>query len=560
MRVNRSMQFPVAVFLAVSLAAPRLTVAQVPASRRAAPAPADAAEWRTYNRSYDGQRFSPLTQLTTANVAQLRRVCTYDTKEQVSFQTGPLVVDGTMIFTTDTATYAIDAATCAPKWKRGTGQKPTFLGAHRGVAYDGGRVFRGAGVNHVQALDAKSGRVVWDVAVGEARKGQSMPMAPIAWNGMLFIGNAGGDAYAVTGHVWALDERDGRVVWRFDVVPDSGPARQTWRNTRSDVPPTGGAFWTTFGLDTARATLFVPAGNPAPDFLPELRPGDNLYTNSVIGLDAKTGRLIGYIQLIKHDFHDWDVSTGPVVLTTRGGRSLVVSANKDGLLSAIDRPAARQALAERQQMQQQNPTMLGDITRVLALRYQTPTTTRENVDLRTHASGTLRFCPGSQGGSEWNGPSYDSTLNLLVVGANDWCTSVRLIHPDSLSEATWTGDVGQGFGVQDTTAKWQGWITAMDADSGGVVWKHRTTMPMLAGVTTTAGGLVLTGELTGDVVALDAKTGRPLWRDRTGNAIGGGVITYEARGRQYVAAAAGMKSPIWPVPHTTAQIVVYGLR
>jgi glucose dehydrogenase len=181
------------------------------------------------------------------------------------------------------------------------------------------------------------------------------------------------------------------------------------------------------------------------------------------------------------------------------------------------------------------------------------------MDLRAHTSGTLRFCPGSQGGSERNGPSYDSPRKLLVVGAVDWCTSIRLIHPDSLKGSAWTGAVGEGFGIMDTTVKWQGWITAMDADSGGVRWKHRTPMPMLAGVTTTAGGLVITGELTGDVIALDTRTGKELWRDRTGNAIGGGVITYQAGGRQYVAAATGMKSPIWPVSHQSARIVVYGL-
>ena len=524
---------------------------------------ASAADWSTYNRNYAGDRYSPLTLLTTANVGRLRQVCSYDTKESVSFQTGPLIIDGVMYFTTDTTTYAIDAGSCALRWKSRASQPATYLKANRGAAYANGRLFRGSGAKHVMALDAATGRTIWDVELGGLSPGTSVPMAPLAWNGLVFVGNAGGDSYGVTGHVYALDQSDGHQVWRFDVVPDSGPARSTWRNPDPNVPPTGGAFWTTFGLDTSRATLFVPAGNPAPDFMPELRPGDNLYTNSLIGLEAATGRMVGYIQLVKHDFHDWDVDAGPMLITTRAGRSVVASANKDGLLSAVDRRAARSAIAANEPIQRRNAAMAGDITRVLSLLYQTPTTTRENMDLAMNVSGSLRYCPGTQGGSEWNGPAYAPALNLIVVGAVDWCTSLRLTRPDSSIQTKpgtpWTGAMGQGFGVQDTTAKWQGWITALDADSGTVRWKHRTVMPQLAGITTTAGGLVLTGELTGDVIALDARDGRELWRARTGNAIGGGVVTYAVRGKQLVAVAAGMQSPTWPVKAQSARIVVYGL-
>jgi alcohol dehydrogenase (cytochrome c) len=185
------------------------------------------------------------------------------------------------------------------------------------------------------------------------------------------------------------------------------------------------------------------------------------------------------------------------------------------------------------------------------------------MDLRLTVAGALRFCPGSQGGTEWNGPAYLPSMNLLVIGAADWCTSLHLIRPDS-SIATkpgtpWTGAMGQGFGVQDSTAKWQGWVTAIDADGGTVRWRHRATMPQLGAVTTTAGGLVFVGELTGDLVALDAGAGRELWRGRTGNAIGGGVISYAVGGRQFIAAAAGMNSPTWLVKAETARIVVFGL-
>jgi alcohol dehydrogenase (cytochrome c) len=494
-----------------------------------------AADWPTYNRTYAGDRFSPLTDITTANVARLRQVCTFDTGEQVSFQTGPVVVNGTMYLTSDRATYAINAATCALKWKQSLTFPPSSLQVNRGAAYDNGRVFRGAGPGHVIALDAATGTTAWDIELSPNPPGVTVPMAPVAWNGVVFVGNAGGDNYGVTGHVWALDQKDGHTIWRFDVVPESGPARNSWRNAPG-VPITGGAFWTTFALDPQAGVLVVPAGNPAPDFQPQARPGDNLYSNSVIAINAKTGQLVDSIQLVKADTHDWDVDAGPVLLTTQAGRQTIASANKDGLLSSVDRSPMK-------------------------LRWQTPTTTRENVDAPLVAGRSVRFCPGTTGGSEWNGPAFDRSLNLLFVGAVDWCASVTALPSDNTSGRAGGAFSGaaNGFGDRDPFEKSQGWISAFDADSGAVRWKYRSSMPVLAGVTPTAGGVVFAGELTGDAIALDAKTGTVLWRQATSNAIAGGVITYRAGGRQLVAVAAGFKSRLWPAPAESNRIVVFGL-
>ena len=515
------------------------------------------SDWRTYNRTLEGDRYSPLDQITTQNVAQLRQVCTRDLRDTLSFQTGPIVVDGTMYFTTDTSTYAIDAATCELRWQRGTGQPGIYLRVNRGAAYDGGRVFRGVGPGRVQALDGKTGEIVWDVPL-DLEPGAYFPVAPIAWDGPVFIGNAGGDAKGVRGKVYALDQRDGKMAWRFDVIPDTGRARASWQN-REDLPPTGGAFWTTFGLDPRQGVLYVPAGNPAPDFFPEMRPGQNLYTNSVIALDARTGRMMGYIQVVRNDYHDWDVSTGPVVLTTRGGRPLVASANKDGLLSGIDRSRVGR---ERTPLPAGRESIIPPL-RTLVMAFQTPTTTRENVDLQFHIGADVRFCPGILGGSEWNGPSYHPGLNLLVIGAVDRCATMRRMHPDSLvveTGQTWAGgEAPNPFGVFDDMENSRGWIMAIDADSGTVRWKYEADLPAIAGVTTTAGGLVLTGQLTGEAIALDARDGKVLWRDQTNSAIGGGVITYAVGGKQYVAVAAGLHAANWPAPAQTNRIIVYAL-
>src|SRR5256714_5629388 len=198
-----------------------------------------------------------------------------------------------------------------------------------------GRLFRGTSGVHVLALDAATGRTLWDQTLDVKAPGVSVPMAPIAANGLVSGGNAGGDIRRITGHVYALDARDGHVVWKFDVVPATGSVRSTWENSR--LPISGAAFWTSFTLDQPKGILYVPAGNPAPDFDVELRKGDNLYSNSVIALSARSGRILAYNQLVKRDAHDWDVDSPPTLVRTRSGREIVASANKDGLLSILDR-------------------------------------------------------------------------------------------------------------------------------------------------------------------------------------------------------------------------------
>ena len=419
----------------------------------------------------------------------------------------------------------------------------------RGFAYLDGRLFRGTSDAHVLALDAADGHTLWDVTMDvAATPGVSMPMAPIAANGLVFIGNAGGDQTGVTGHVYALDARDGRVVWRFDVVPDEPAVRATWSNA-DRYPITGGAFWTSFALDTERGVLYVPAGNPAPDFDVEARGGDNLYTNSLIALDAATGRIVGYNQLVKRDEHDWDVNGPPALGVTRAGRPIVASANKDGLLSVLDRSAlASSPPPAGEQLGTRLPTI-----------FQSATTTRENVDVPLSRTARVRFCPGIQGGNEWNGAAFHPTLNTLYTGAVDWCASVQLAEEPTVPSAgaIWFGSaIGE---IQGPSSEAKGWITAFDADTGAVRWKFAAPAPVVAGVTPTAGGLVFTADLTGHLRAFDADTGAVLFELETGQSIGGGIVSYSAGGRQRIGVASGMKSGIWPGAATESRIQVFAL-
>jgi alcohol dehydrogenase (cytochrome c) len=518
----------------------------------AAPATQDvpAADWPAYNRTLAGDRFSPLDEIDRSNVAQMRLACSYSLPEVTSMQAGPIVVDGTMYFTTERSSYSIDAATCAEKWRvERQSSRPSPLGVQRGFAYLDGRLFRGTSDAHVLALDAADGRTLWDVAIDVAETpGVSMPMAPIAANGLVFIGNAGGDQTGVTGHVYALDARDGRVVWRFDVVPDEPSVRATWPNAER-YPITGGAFWTSFALDTDSGVLYVPAGNPAPDFDVQARGGDNLYTNSLIALDAATGRIIGYNQLVKRDEHDWDVNGPPALGVTRAGRPIVASANKDGLLSVLDRGALTAA----------TPAPGADLGTRLPTIFQSATTTRENADVPLSRTERVRFCPGIQGGNEWNGAAFHPPLNTLYTGAVDWCASVQLAAEPSVPSpgAIWFGNaIGE---IQGPASEAKGWITAFDADTGAVRWKFAAPAPVVAGVTPTAGGLVFTADLTGHFRAFDAESGAVLFELQTGQSIGGGIVSYSAAGKQRIGVASGMKSGIWPGAATESRIQVFAL-
>ena len=521
------------------------------AHEKATPAAAPHGDWPMYGGPLAGDRYSPLTQVTAANVGRLRQVCAFDAPDVVNFQSGIVAVNGVLYFTLFNNTYAVDGVTCQQKWKHTRAEPNTFLMVNRGVAYSDGRVFRGTGDAHVVAINAADGRQLWDVAIGDSKVGESAPLAPIAWNGLVFAGNAGGDNFGVRGRIYTLDAATGRVIWRFDTVPDSGPARATWLKASSANPPSGGATWTSYALDEANGILYVPAGNAAPDFARALRPGENLYTNSLLALDAKTGRLLSYVQPLKGDFHDWDLAAPPALITTKGGRPFVAQGSKDGYVYNIDRSdVTTHGSGELGQM---------------VVRSKAQVTTRDNVDAPFSTARETRFCPGVQGGVEWNGPAYHPGLGLLYVNAIDWCSRVKMQPIASITGtpgASWTGAEpadGWLFGRHDPVEQWKGWVTAFDPESGDVKWKIQTPKPMVAAITATAGGLVFTGDLDGQLLAYDASTGKELWRHATGKAIGGGVISYQTGATQRIAAATGTNARTWNIQAGTARVVVYAL-
>ena len=515
------------------------SLAQGPALERSGPARIDpVTDWSTYNRTLEGDRESPLAQIDTGNVAALRPVCTFDLGERAAFESGPVVIAGTMFVTTARGTYAIDAATCALRWKHTYAYRPGpdfDLKVNRGVAYADGRLFRGANDGRLYALDARTGKELWNVVAGEVKKGETFPAAPVAWGGLVFIGNAGGDNFGVTGRMMAFDARTGGRVWSHELIPETGAASRTWPAGTETVPRGGGATWTSYALDTLSGSVFLSTGNAAPDFLDEVRPGTNLHTYSVVELDARLGTFKRARQMLERDNHDWDLSPAPVLVRLKDDRRVIVQAGKDGHLALIDRDGWR-------------------------VVWRTPVTTIANVTAPLTPEGT-RFCPGVNGGVEWNGPAYGRVADAIYVPATDWCTTLKLAPASKLEGKEglpWTGsaELRHPFGVQDSA--WSGWLTAVDAGTGAVRWRYHSPTPLVAGVTPTAGGLVFTGDLRGEVLAFDARTGAVRWRHSTGRPIGGGVVTYGVGGRQYLAIAAGMHAPAtWRLKSEPAQIVVF---
>src|SRR5215472_4223628 len=529
--------------------------AAAPAAAAGAAAGATAGDWPSYNKTLTTERFSDLSQINTQNAGKLKVLCTYKTNTYSSFESGLIMVEGALIGTTEYDIFSIDPATCAQNWRTHEDFAAYILPLNRGAAYLDGMLFRGTEDGRVLAYDFKTGKRLWETTIADQKKGETVPTAPIAWNGLVFIGNAGGDEKGGKGRMYALDAKTGNIVWEFYLVPKTagdtlrGPQgasplnTSTWKNIPG-VPISGGAVWISTTLDPATGLLYVPVANPAPDYDISVREGENLFTDSVVVLDAKTGAYKNHFKIVPRDWHDWDVSNPPALIRTAGGKRLMAVSPKDGHLYGFD-------LADNK------------------LLYKTPVTKVENADAPFSPGKDVHFCPGATGGEEWNSPAYDPRTNLILTGDVDWCTTVNVqTRQEILATAPgqpWFGESSLNpfneFGKQSRAdGYWGGWLHAVDAHTGVWKWRLRTNYPILAGVTPTGGGLVFFGDVGGNFYAVDAANGQKLWGQKIDGAIAGGVITYTANGAQKVAVATGFISPLWPVPIATAKVAILGVE
>ena len=493
------------------------------------------ANWLYITRDYHGTRYSPLSQINRNNIAKLHPVCIYQVGDPGNFQTGPIIYNGTMYITGVHVTAAIDAATCQQKWQFiwQPKDRESWLN-NRGVAIKDGYVVRGTADGYLVALDSKDGALLWARQIANPSIGETLTMAPMIYNDMILIGPAGSEN-GISGWVGAFQLVDGKPIWRFNTVPGvTRSGGKSWGNPQN-ILIGGGAVWTPLSLDPEKGELYVAVTNPAPDFSPNLRPGSNLYTNSIIALDVNTGKLLWYKQLVPADEHDWDLTqVSPIFQARVDGKmhNVVATAGKDGMLRVLDQTSHQ-------------------------IVYETAVTTRKNVDAPVTTEGTYA-CPGVLGGVEWNGSALDPSEGLLITPAVNFCSTFYADEPGNVRYTE--GNLYLGGKVEMDYKSWSGWLTAVNIQDGSVRWKYKSPGPMVAAVTTTAGGLVLTGELTGDFLVLDAANGKPLYRFNTGGPVGGGIVSYSIDNRQYIAVASGSPSQFWTGEHRgSSTIIVFSL-
>jgi alcohol dehydrogenase (cytochrome c) len=316
-----------------------------------------------------------------------------------------------------------------------------------------------------------------------------------------------GSELGVRGRVMAYDAQTGRELWRFNTIPmGDEKGAQSWKRPKT-AKTGGGGIWGAMSLDVTTGELFVPVGNPWPDIDKGYRPGENLFTDSIVSLDARSGALKWWYQLSPGDYQDFDMVAAPVIYRAGDVRDILAFGGKDGYVTAVDRDTR-------------------------TARFHTAVTTIETPPKDPTPQGA-RLCPGYAGGVEWNGPTLDRLNNTLVTGAVDACFTVTLGTTQyQAGEVVFGGSIEPNGPVT-------GWVTSLDAETGAVRWRYHAEKPVVAGVTPTAGGITLTGDLAGNLLVFNSKTGELVRKIETGGALAGGVVTYEVRGRQYVAVSSG---------------------
>ena len=481
--------------------------------------------WMTYSGDYSGRRFTSLDQISVSTAQGLTAKWVYQTGATGKLETTPLVVDGVLYATAqDDRAFALDARTGRPIWmyqhQLPGDIRPCCGRVNRGLAILGDKVFLGTLDAHVIALDSKTGNVIWDIVAADYQKGYSFTVAPLAVKNLIVIGVSGGE-YGVRGFIDAYDASTGTRRWRFYTVPGPGePGHETWEGDSWKV---GGApAWNTGTYDAATNQIFWPTGNPAPSNRGEGRAGDNLFSNSLLALNADTGKLNWYFQFTKHDEHDWDATQVPVILDA-GGKHLIAQANRNGYFYVIDRATGKLVLANAY-----GKTTWSDSKdaegRPVAKKEASPT-------LEGHT-----VCPGALGTTNFMAPAYDQQTSLFYVTARDQCDIFSTApQPYEAGHAYY----GSAYFPSEEAEPYRGFLKAIDPTTGNIKWKFEHTSPTWSGVLATAGGLVFTGDAEGNFIALDAASGKPLWHFQMGGAVYAAPIAFAVDGKEYVAIAAG---------------------
>ena len=499
----------------------------------------DSANWLHSNGSYEQTRYAPQTQINAGNVKNLKPAFVFQTQILESMETAPIVIDGIMYLTTSfNHVHAINAETGEEYWhyKHKMGAITTYCCGpnNRGVAISGGKLFMGTLDAKMIALDAKTGKLLWETVIADPELGYSETMAPVVVEDKILIGTNGGE-YGIRGFVKAYNANDGKLLWTFYTIPEKGhegvfiktdaTGRDMKRNIdkeKADFARLGGDFYKTLGggvwmapaVDLAARKVWFVVGNPSPDLYGDERPGDNLYTDSIVAVDLDKGTYQCHYQYVAHDVWDLD-SVSPPILTRAAGKGgamqdVVIHGGKTGHIYVHDRKDCSM------------------------IRFSEAMVPQENMWTLPTATGA-RMLVGANGGVEWNPMAIDPKLRLAFAANLHQPMTYHVETAKYPGGKLW---LGGAFKVIPTEAQF-GRLVAVNIDTGKVAWGVKTPEPLMGGVLATAGGIVFNGEGNGWFKAFDSATGKELWKFNCGAGVNAPPVTYTINGKQYVAVAAG---------------------
>jgi alcohol dehydrogenase (cytochrome c) len=494
--------------------------------------------WLHTNGGYAQQRYYPGSQINAGNVKKLKPAFMFQTEVRESMETAPIVADGVMYMTTSfNHVYALDAVTGHEFWhyKHKMGPITTFCCGpnNRGVAIEGGRLFMGTLDAKLVSLDAKTGKVLWETEIADPEKGYSETMAPTVVDGKVLIGTNGGE-YGIRGFVKAFDSSSGKLLWTFYTIPEKGHEGVwaendlTGRNMKRDIPAEkaalarnsnfyqtlGGGVWMNPAVDLKTRTIFFVVGNPSPDLYGAERPGDNLYTDSLVALDLDSGAYKWHSQYISHDVWDLDAVSPPILVDVKdaNGRMVpgIIHGGKTGHVYVHNRADGK------------------------LIRFSEAMIPQENMWVLPTATGA-RMLPGANGGVEWS-PMAFSPKHRLAYALN--LHQPMTYHVETAAYPGGKLWLGGAFKTIESEKQW-GRLAAVNIDTGKMAWKFDTEQPLIGGALATAGDLVFYGEGNGMFRALHAGTGKLLWEFNCGAGANAMPVSYTVGGKQYVAMGCG---------------------
>ena len=464
--------------------------------------------WPSYHGDYSGRRHSRLTQITPQNVSSLTLAWAFQTGQAATIKSSPLLVNGVLYFTLPDHVWAVDARSGHQIWHYTYKPNNGLHLGQRGVAVYKDFVYTMTPDAHLVALDARNGKPRWDVVVGDIEKGYWSSMAPLVIRNHVIVG-VGGDLDNLTGYIRSVDAETGKTQWQFDTSPPAGTPNMT----------TGGMIWITGTYDPDLNLLYMGTGNPTPVLNGRARPGDNLYTCTIVALNPDTGKLAWAFQPSPHDTHDWDAVEVPVLVDADfhgEPRKLLMQASRNGYFFVLDRTNGKSLLT----------VPFGPVNWTLGV----DETGRPipNPEKEPAPDGRL-IAPDEGGMTNYRSPSFDPKSGLFIVSARH-SYSIYFSKP---------ADGAYGWAGADYGVWGKGLIKAIDYQTGKIRWTHEIGKGALAGVLTTDSGLTFTGDYAGNALALDSSDGKTLWHAGTGGEIATSPVTYELDHNQYILTSGG---------------------